>query len=103
MNWLDLHPGWRYVRLVNAIRDDEWLEGADESVPRLQWKLSSRLGWPAPLRFLELGASLADATAQIGRHAAAVRLRLEEPDHLLWTGDDDADRIAGLFATTARS
>lgn len=93
MTWLDLHPGWRYIRLVNTLKDQDWIEGIDEAAPRLQWQLSRRLRWPAPDRFLELGAELSPVTGELTRHAAACRRRLEEPDRLVYAVAMDADRV----------
>lgn len=82
MNWLDLHPGWRFEQLLGALRDDDWLQDTGDAVRKLLGSLSSRCGWRPPDRFYELGASLEPVTTEVARHAAACRARLEEPDRL---------------------
>jgi hypothetical protein len=89
MFWPDLHPGHRFERLLDAIDDDDWVDGIDERAPLIQRRLSQRLGWPHPDRFLERGASLKHGRKDHARHAAACRVRLESPDRrILWHGGD---------------
>ncbi|HEX3173164.1 MAG TPA: hypothetical protein VHQ43_02960 [Solirubrobacterales bacterium] len=93
MSWLDLHPGWRFQRLLDVLKPDDWLEGVDDKARHLQWRLCVTLGWPPPDRFLTLGAKLAPVTHDLARHAAACRMRLEEDDRLIVDAGFDAGRL----------
>lgn len=97
MGPMDLHPGWRFTFLLKNLSPDDWLEGIDESAPRLQRKLCVMAGWPSPARILDLGAGLAPITDVLARHAAACRLRLEADDRLIAGPGFDATRLEPLL------
>lgn len=96
MNWLDLHPGWRLEQILDVLQPDDWLEGDDDG-RRLQSRLSMRLVWPPPDRFLELGSRLAPATHDLARHAAACRLRLDADDRMIVDAWFNPERLLPLL------
>lgn len=80
----DLHPGWRFIRLLDSITDDDWIDSLD-SLPGLQKILAARLGWPDPGKFQILGSS-SDQRA----HAEAMRIRQREPAFHLFLQESSA-------------
>jgi hypothetical protein len=80
----DLHPGWRFFRLLDNITDDDWINSLDD-LPGLQKTLAARLGWPDPRAFQILGSSSNQAA-----HAEAMRIRQQEPTFHLFLQEDSA-------------
>jgi hypothetical protein len=97
MTWRDLHPGWRFERLMRRLDFNDWIEDIGDG-PKLQSLLSSRLGWPHPARFLSLGAALAASSGAATRHARACQLRLEADDRLIVSPGIDWTRIEPFVA-----
>lgn len=94
MTWADLHPGYRFSQLLEALDADDWVDGVDESSPWLQVRLSRRLGWPSPDRFLERGASLS-RQGRHGAHSAACERRLGLSDRGIQWADGNLDLVVG--------
>lgn len=84
----DLHPGWRFVRLLDHMTDDDWIESLDD-LPGLQKSLAARLGWPDPRMFQLIGSS-SDQPA----HAEAMRIRQREPAFHLFLADSASPFLA---------
>ena len=80
----DLHPGWRFLRLLDNITDDDWIDSLDD-LPGLQKTLAARLGWPDPRKFQIIGSS-SDQPA----HAEAMRIRQREPAFHLFLQESSA-------------
>jgi hypothetical protein len=73
-SWLDLHPGFRFVRALNAVCElDAWLTDLEET-EELANRVCDHLGWIRPSCFLKVGADL--NFDQFMAHRDACRIRL---------------------------
>jgi hypothetical protein len=97
MTWLDIHPGWRMIQLIERLQPEAWLPPDGEGGAQLQRMLSRPLGWPDPDDFLEVGASLAADDAGRARHAAACRCRLEHDERRIGVVIGDASELQEFF------
>jgi hypothetical protein len=97
MSWADIHPGYRFERLLNNLDREDWVD-VPEEMPRLQRALSAGLSWPSPDRFLALGAEVNPLTPELARHAAACQARFYAKDRSIVTPWTELDRtIANVF------
>lgn len=85
----DLHPGYRFVRLLDAITGDDWIDSLDD-LTGLQKTMSSRLGWADPGLFQVHGS----AAVRPDAHSAAMRIRLREPAFHLILQDSASEFLA---------
>jgi hypothetical protein len=85
----DLHPGYRFIRLLDWISDDDWIDSLDD-LPGMQQTMAARLGWADPHLF-QLHGSAVDS----GVHSEAMRIRLQEPTFHLFL----QERTASSFLT----
>jgi hypothetical protein len=97
MTWRDIHPGWRFGRILDALQGDDWTAAVEGRAPRLQRDISTTLGWPPPDKFLMLGAELAPATSEVSRHGDACRMRMESEDRLIVGAEFDEERLLPLL------
>jgi hypothetical protein len=87
MTWLDIHPGFRFFRILDVLEHLEWPRSA-QHIATFQSAISRMLGWPDPERFLRLGATIVGSSPVYARHAEACRLRLDRPSRLVMAPDD---------------
>jgi hypothetical protein len=73
LTWLDVHPGHRFIQLLDVVEDDDWIAGLDE-VHGLQQSLAARMGWPDPDAIFTAGADV-----DFGPLRAAMQLRRRKP------------------------
>jgi hypothetical protein len=93
----DLHPGYRFIRLLDVITGDEWIDSLDD-LPGLQKTLSGRLGWPDPRLFQLIGASGPKRAA----HTAAMRMRLTEPTFHVFLREQSASEFLAEYGPLVR-
>ena len=96
MTWHDLHPGWRFVQLMDKLQPEDWVQDVEDA-PRLQSRLSVNLGWPSPDRFRLLGTQLAPSTRTAARHVLACQMRLDADDRLIVTPSIDWGRLESFL------
>jgi hypothetical protein len=76
--WHDIQPGYRFFSIVAEAKTLGWIEDLDREMSSYQDEICRKLSWPAPRKFLELGAKLRDDDANSRRHRDACRIRLED-------------------------
>jgi len=85
--WSDVHPGYRFIKLVVALKDLGPFDRTREWNPLdYEDRCAARLGWPAPSALLQRSAQLSSATYRGQRHAAACRLKLKYPRFFINAG-----------------
>ena len=77
--WDDLQPGWRFTAGVIEAKKLGLIGSLEQDLLSYQEQISSAWGWPAPRRFLEIGAATVDPSPEAQRHAEACRIRLASP------------------------
>jgi len=71
--WGDIHPGYRFLAALEVVKSIGGWVGELTEGEHLAAEICSRVGWPPPAAFLELGASL--RSERFARHRDACRLR----------------------------
>jgi hypothetical protein len=92
-DYFDLHPGYRFMRLLDDITDDDWIDSLD-GLPGLQKTLSARFGWPDPRLFALYGSTAEEPDA----HSEAMRIRLREPTFHLFLQEESASEASEFLA-----
>jgi hypothetical protein len=87
-DYFDLHPGYRFSRLLGSMTEDDWIDSLDD-FPALQRSMAARLGWPDPHLFQMYGSTTVEPDA----HREAMRIRLTEPTFHLFLDE----RLAADF------
>jgi hypothetical protein len=93
--WLDIQPGFRFLRALDELRSDEWLSD-DDDLTSLQNLICERLFWPTPLAFLQLGSQLQPISSVYARHRDACSIRLKHPWAFIRDGAN-ADEFSSFF------
>jgi hypothetical protein len=75
-DWAAIHPGWRFCRALELVAKEDWWVISLYEGEILQNRVSERLGWPSPSRFLEIGSQLDDPV--VARHRDACKIRLND-------------------------
>lgn len=92
----DLHPGYRFLRLLNTITEDDWIDSLDDLLG-LQQTMSARLRWPDPRLFPLLGSG-----SDQPQHREAMRIRLSEPAFHLFLREESASTFLAEYGPLVR-
>jgi hypothetical protein len=80
-DWSVCHPGWRFLRLADAVREGvglfDWRAG--HGIFEYQERLCDALGWPGPRKFLDLGLHAHGTDYRTARHRMACKMKLKYP------------------------
>ncbi len=101
MSWIDMHPGYRFIKLLEKMGNSDWIDDVSADGRSLQANLSRWCGWKHPDLFLETGAMMSGASTQ-DRHAKACEIKLSRADRgIMWRDNNFIDILGQQMESTA--
>lgn len=102
IEWPELHPGWRFFKILNYFAQNPEPKTEEEPPIRLANKLTKNLPWNNRYQAIEYTKNLIDSISPFSRYEkelfhAALDIQLKYPDFLIENNGDQSETYLGFL------